>query len=370
MAKTKVLHVIKGLGRGGAEQLLVSAAPYGDASRFEYEVAYVLPHKDALVSALRDAGITVHCLGEGGGKTWPLRLRRLVKERGIDIVHTHSPQTAALARLALGRRSRFIHTEHNVWECYRPTTYWANMLTLARNQMVFAVSDDVGRSIRYPAWLRWLPMPQVRTLYHGLDPKQTAAWKGFEGVREEFGIAPDAPLIGTVGNFRPEKGQKYLIEAMSEVAARVPGVRLMMVGIGGLEQQMRAQVRQAGLDDVVVFAGFREDAVRLMSAFDVFALSSLQEGLPIAFLEAMTLGRPVVVTDAGGMPEVVRDGVEGLVVPKGDGAALAAGLVRMLGDADARRRMGEASRERAAEFDIRETVKRMEAVYADLMTAR
>ena len=111
----RILLLIKGLGRGGAEQLLVSAAPYRDADRFEYEVAYLLPEKDALVADLEGLGIPVHCLG-GRGVGWVGRLRTLVRDRDIDLVHAHLAYTAIGARLGLRRRRLpLVYTEHIVW---------------------------------------------------------------------------------------------------------------------------------------------------------------------------------------------------------------------------------------------------------------
>jgi glycosyltransferase involved in cell wall biosynthesis len=117
----------------------------------------------------------------------------------------------------------------------------------------------------------------------------------------------------------------------------------------------------------VVFTGFREDVSRLLAAIDLFVLSSLHEGLSIALMEAMALGKPPVVTWVGGLPELVRDKEEGLLVPPADPAALAAGIDRLLQDAALRDRLGRTARRRAAEFDIRAAVRRMEEVYAELL---
>jgi hypothetical protein len=198
----RILVLIKGLGRGGAEQLLRSAVPYIDRDRFDIEIAYLLRTKDALVSELVEEGIAVHCLHAGAGIGWVKRLRALVREREVRVVHTHSPYAAVGARLSLNARVHLVHTEHNVWERYRAPTYWGNALTFSRNRHVFAVSETVRRSIRYPAPLRRLRMPPVETMYHGLDLARTATWTGGDGVRNEFRIPAGAPLVGTVANFK------------------------------------------------------------------------------------------------------------------------------------------------------------------------
>ena len=364
----RILFLIKGLGRGGAEQLLVSAAPYLDRSRFDYEVAYLLPHKDALVGELESFGVPGHCLDGARGVGWIRRLQRLVRERHIDLVHVHSPYAALGARLAPALRSvPLVCTEHVVWDCYRSLTKWANLLTFTANDHVFTVSDEVRASMRYPGIARVLPRPPLETLYYGLDFEEVRRWGGRDGVRAEFGIAEDAPLVGTVANFKNHKGYEYLVEAAAKVHASVPEVRFLLVGQGPLEQVTRRRAAEAGLEDVMIFAGFRTDAPRLIAALDVFTLASLHEGLSIALLEAMALAKPVVITAAGGNPEAVEHERSGLVVPPRRPAELADGILRVLADNEVASRLAGAAAQRATRFDIRSSVARTETVYDDLL---
>lgn len=365
----RVLHLIKGLHRGGAEQLLVSQAPYLDRDGFDYEVAYLLPDYNALVGELQSAGLRVTCLRGARGAGWIRRLRHFVRERGIDLIHDHSPYVAIGTRLGLKRRSgpRLVYTEHNVWEAYHRATYWGNLLTYARGDHVFAVSEHVRASIRYPRPFRFLPMPPVETLYHGVDPMAVSRWGSSDGVREELGIPDDAPLVGTVANFRPSKGHTILLEAAVRVKRAVPQVRFVLVGLGPLESDIRRRARDLGLDTTVIFAGARDDAPRLAGAFDVFALSSVHEGLAIALIEAMTLGRPAVVTRVGGLTEVVEHEKQALLVDPGDPKGLSDAIISLLRDSDLRRRLGEAARLRAKDFDIRKAVRRLEEVYRELL---
>jgi glycosyltransferase involved in cell wall biosynthesis len=217
-------------------------------------------------------------------------------------------------------------------------------------------------------------MPPVETLHHGLDPAAVAAWGG-DGeagggaarVRAELGIPEGVPVVGNIANFKAAKDHATLLRAAAKVRGELPEVRFVLVGQGPLEPQARRLAAELGLDGTVVFAGFRTDAPKLAAAFDVFALSSTYEGLPIALIEAMALGRPAVVTGVGGTPEVVEDGAQGVVVPPRDPGALAGGLLRLLGDTGLRAKMGAMARERAFDFDIRTAVGRMEQVYAELL---
>jgi glycosyltransferase involved in cell wall biosynthesis len=360
-----VLILIKGLGRGGAEFLVLSAMRHRDPNRFRYLVAYLLPWKDALVPDLAAVGVPAVCLEGGHGWGWARRLRSLLRQERIDVVHAHSPYPAVGARLVAGR-SRLVYTEHNVWQRYHRATYWANAATYPRNDLVFSVSDEVRRSIRYPRPLSFRRMPPVETLYHGVEPSLLERAAEPDGVREEFGISPEALLVGTVANLKAHKGLEHLLSAAVLIRKTVPAVHFLVVGEGEARRELEARAQQLGLTGAVTFTGFREDAVRIASAFDVFAMSSVHEGLSIALLEAMALGKPVVVTRVGGLPEVVEDGKEGILVPPSDPSALAARISDVLGDSTLRKRLGRAARLRAQAFDVRRSVRRAEDAYEEL----
>lgn len=247
-----------------------------------------------------------------------------------------------------------------MWPSYRPATRFANAATYPRNDHVFAVSEAVRASIRFP-----LALPPVETLYHGTPAENGDDRRG--ALRRDLGVPSNVPVVGTVASFKSQKGHRYLIRAASRVRKSVPDVRFVLVGGGPLEQEIRADVRRLGLDSTVLFAGSRDDAPCIGGDFDVFALASVHEGLPIALLESMTRGTPAVVTAAGGLPEVVEDGRQGFVVPVADDAALADRILALLADAPLRERLGRAARERAREFSIESAVRRTEAVYAELL---
>jgi glycosyltransferase involved in cell wall biosynthesis len=260
---------------------------------------------------------------------------------------------------------RHVYTEHNLWARYHPVTYLANRMTYGRNDHVFAVSEEVRTSIRVSLGTR--PAPVVETLYQGLEPSAAGLWEQPDGVRGELGISPDAPLAGTVGSLTPKKSHETLLRATRLARRSLPDLRVAVVGQGPMAGALHRRAAELAVEDAVAFVGYREDAARVASAFDVFVLSSRHEGLPVALLEAMAAGRPVVATRVGGVPEVVRDGGEGILVPPGDPEALAAAMVTVLVDSDLQARLGEAARRRAADFDIRRTVRRHEEVYARLL---
>src|SRR5262245_20493542 len=209
----RVLILIKGLGRGGAELVLVNAAPHFDTARFEFECAYTLPAKRDIAPELQRAGMRVLRLGTGRGASWIWDLRAHVQRTRPDLIHIHSPAVAAVARLALPRRGlRMVYTEHNVWQGYHRVHAFANLVTFPRNAHVFAVSDEVKASIRYPLPLRFRSLPPVETLHHGIDASSVSSWGRPDGVRAEFGIPVEAPLVATIGSFKPQKDHPNLIQ--------------------------------------------------------------------------------------------------------------------------------------------------------------
>ncbi|MFE3197707.1 glycosyltransferase [Embleya sp. NPDC059237] len=360
--RVRVLWLAKGLGRGGAEQLLVNCARHLDDERYEVEVAYVLPWKDALVPTLRGLGITVHCLG--GGRRWPLRLRTLVRARGYGLIHTHMPVPAVAARV-VAAGVPIVHTEHNMWPRYRRPTRLANAWTYRRNSGVIAVSSAVADSI-VPGRLRPGVSPTV--IHHGPDLGDAFAGPGArERARRMLDLDQDAFIVGTVANFTPKKDQLGLLDAHARVRERHVGALLVLIGSGPLEATLRERANRVDLKGSVVFTGSRGDVPTLLSAFDVFALSSRQEGLPVSLMEAMTVGLPSVVTAVGGMPEIVTDGIEGVVVPPGDPRAFGDALAAFAADPARRRACGEAAHKRSAEFDVAGAQRRIEDVYARVL---
>jgi glycosyltransferase involved in cell wall biosynthesis len=193
------------------------------------------------------------------------------------------------------------------------------------------------------------------------DPNRRRRW------RQRHGLEPEAIVLTHVGRFAPPKNHALLIEAFAQVRAHTP-LYLLLVGGGELEDAVRQQVAGLGLQERVRFLGVRADVPAILNASDVFVLSSRWEGNPLSVMEAMAAGLPVVSTAVGGVPELVREGETGLLVPSGDAAALARALQALVDDPARREAMGKAARQHAiTHFDIRHTVRQYEALYERLL---
>lgn len=366
LGPVRVLHVVKGLGPGGAERLLVSVATVADAAAVRYEVAYLLGWKQHLVAELEALGVPTHLLAGSRGMAdprWPGRLRTLGRQ--VDVVHLHSPAVAAVARPAL-RAMRgapvVVSTEHNLWTSHTPLTRAANALTLPLDRVRWAVSAEVVAS-EWPAW-----RAKTEVLVHGVPLQALQARRGERArARAAHGWAADDVVVAVVANLRTNKDYPTLFAAAARAIAAEPHLRFVSIGQGPLEDQLRLALAGHGLGDRFVMLGYHEDPPGVVVGADVFTLSSRHEGLPIALLEAMALGIPPVVTAVGGNAEVVTDEVDGRLVPPGDAQALAAAYVELARDPGARARLGAGAATRASAFDIARTARILEARYRSLV---
>ncbi|MFN8024869.1 MAG: glycosyltransferase [Acidimicrobiia bacterium] len=366
----RVLWLIKGLGPGGAERLLVEHATTGDREACAYEVAYLLDWKQHLVPQLEAAGVPTHCLGvrRDLDPRWAWRLHRLLRRNRYDVVHAHSPLVAAVGRvlaraLPRGRRPAFVYTEHNLWSSYNTVTRVANDTTFGMNDHVFAVSADVRDSVK-PKW-----RDRVEVLVHGIDATAVRAQLADrQAVRDELGVQPGEVLAVTVANLRVAKNYPGLLEAARLVVDAGAPVRFAAAGQGPLEAEIRALHADSGLGEHFTLLGYRDDATRLIAGADLFVLASDNEGLPVTVMEALTLGVPVVATAVGGVPEVVADDA-GLLVPPRDPRALADAIVRAA-DPTVRDALAAGAARTGDRFSSRDAVGRIDAVYREVSDRR
>jgi len=359
--------VIKGLGRGGAELLLAAQIRERDRRHFSYEVAYLAPQKDALLADLQAAGVKVTCLNarSSADLRWLRRLRKLLLEREIEVVHAHSPVAASLTRVILrtiGRKKRplMVTTEHNLWKSHARLTRMADSLTASQDDARIAVSTAVRTSL--PTRL------QVRTevIRHGIDVAGIESQRSDrEDVRSELGLGSEL-VVGTVANLRYTKGWPDLLAAAKQVLDTMEKVSFVAVGQGPMEEEIRNLHRHLGLGDRFRLLGFRSDAVRVMAGCDVFCLASHHEGLPVAVMEAMALGLPVVATDVGGVSELVADRIHGRLVPPHRPDLLADALIDLLTNETHRSRAAGAVREKSESLSAGRSIRRMEEIYETL----
>ena len=363
-----MLWLVKGLGPGGAERLLVAAAGQHDREVFEISCAYLLPWKQQLVPELEALGVATTCLNVRDERDvrWAARLRRLLHEHPVDVLHAHSPYPAGIGRLVTRTlparvRPRSVYTLHNTWRSFAPPTRVLNGATMRLDAADISVSRQAHSTL--PARLA----ARTEVLLHGIDLQAAHAQVDRDGARRELGFTAEDTVFGTVANFRAQKDYPNLLAAARLLLDRGVPVRFLIVGQGPLDAEIRAEHSRLGLESTVTILGERHDAIRVMSACDGFVLASKNEGLPVALMEALAIGLPVVATDVGGVSEAISNDVNGLLVPPSDPVALADAIEALVTDPARRARLSEGAAARAPRFDIRRTVARLEAVYRSVV---
>lgn len=367
----KVLHVITTINRGGAENHLVELVHGQLAGGLRVAVVY-LKGDGYWMAVLQEAGAEVTGLGLSRyGELAPLwRLRRLLAGFAPDIVHAHMPPAELYVRLALlgsrGGGSPLVISKHNDEPFFRGLGQRCLGRWVARGAAhLIAISDAVNR---YSCANLGVPASKVTTIHYGIDTAPYAAVEGEAviALRAAWDVPADAWVIGTVARLVPQKALPVMLEgyAAYRAAATRPS-RLVLVGRGPLEADLKSLAARLGIGEEVVWAGFREDIPTVMRAFDCFALTSNYEGFGLVLLEAMAAARPVVATAVSAIPEVVADGETGLLCPAGDAAAVAAAFTR-IEDRALRATLGHAGALRAGErFTLERMVAKTVAIYQE-----
>jgi glycosyltransferase involved in cell wall biosynthesis len=374
--KLRVLLVIKCLGYGGAERLLVDMVAKGDRGGFDYEVAFVLDAEHALVPDIESAGTPVHALGARGNwdLRWMANLRTLIVGGGFDVVHFHLPYTAAVGRLVVAtiparQRPAVVYTEHSLWNKMAVLIKGLNRATIGRDQALVVVSEAAHDAL--PEALKG----RARVIVHGVDLSRSEALVVRRDdlrrrLRSELGADDGELVIITVANLRPEKGYDVLLDAARLASDRKLPVRFAAVGRGPLAELLEERHHQLDLGDRFQFLGQRDDVLNLLVGADVFVLASRQEGLPVSLMEATSVGIAIVATSVGGVPQVITDGVDGLVVPPGDPTALVDALQRVVCDPALRERLGAGALRRSAMFDVTSASREVEGIYRQVAGIR
>jgi glycosyltransferase involved in cell wall biosynthesis len=373
-----VVHLITRLELGGAQQNTLFCVEHHDRSRFAVQLwAGTGGMLDEEANAIANAEVRivpwlVHPIAPLRDVGAVCRLASMLRD--VDLVHTHSSKAGILGRAAarLAGVPGIVHTVHG-WsfndtqpratrrlylEAERAAARFTDRIVcVSRFDRDRAIASGIGDAFQY------------RIVRSGIDRSLYAPPPGARArVRETLGAAPDDVVVGSIANFKPQKGPLDFVEAARRARSSDPRLRFFIAGDGELRPAAERAIAQAGLAGIVRVLGWRTDVAELLAATDVFLLTSLFEGLPRVVLQAMAAFVPVVATDTGGVAEVVVDGATGRLVPPGDPAAAAAAVIALAADADLRKRLALAAHARLGdEFDSRRMVSRLEELYDEVL---
>jgi glycosyltransferase involved in cell wall biosynthesis len=358
---------------GGAERVAMEIATRLDQRRFESLFCASRYWEGARTDSVRDAerrmdeaGVRYFGLGRRSSTDlyrW-LPLSRILRRERVDVLHAHMFGSNAWGTV-IGRLARVpvIVAHEHTWSYEgRPLRRLVDREVIGRGSTVFiAVSRDDRRKM---IEIEGVNPKKILHVPNGIAPPPPPSGAD---VRSELGIPAGAPVIGTVSVLRPQKALDGFIRASAQLLRDNPDLRVLLAGDGPLRGELTELVDSLGAADRLMMLGYRSDAPDVMAALDVAVSSSAFEGSPLAVMEYMEAARPIVATRVGGVPDLIEDGVNGLLVEPGDVPALAGAIRRLLDDPDAARRMGEAARERRRrEFTVDLMVRRFEALYERL----
>lgn len=376
MRKINLLYIITKLELGGAQKQLLSLIKNLDQGRFNL---FLFAGQDGLLVSdfLRIGGLTLK------GSRWLERpinifkdflslfeICRFIKKNNIDIVHTHSSKAGILGRLAgkLTQVKIIVHTVHG-WSFNDYQPVWFRRLFIWLERVNAQFSDKlivVSEHDRKKGLVNRIGKEgQYRLIRYGIDYGEFNITE--RGIREEFGLNNDL-VIGMISCFKPQKSPQDFIKLASLINQGLPDVKFFLVGDGVLRSQIENLINRFGLQKTVILSGWRRDIARILSAIDIFVLTSLWEGLPISVLEAMAASKAVVATNTGGIAEVIFETKTGFLVPAHNINAMHRRLAILLKDENARKQIGKnAKASLTSEFSLENMVNNTRDLYDDLV---
>lgn len=383
MPKIRVLHIITRLDKGGSAYNTLLTVSRLDKAKYETvlmsgvtndpdaEIAgftarenidYIfVPQLVREINLLRDA--IAFC-----------KIFRFIKKGKFDIVHTHTSKAGILGRWAakLAGVKIIVHTPHgHIFYGYFgrfKTKFFIFLETItARITDKIITLTQVGKDEHIKFGIA--PGEKFIPVYSGIEIERFINFKpDSDGEKKKLNILPGIFVIGTVSRLDPVKGNRYFIFALPAIVKVFPGLKAVFVGEGSEKEQLISYTRELGIYDNVIFTGERQDVRGLMCAFDIFVLSSLNEGMGRCLLEAQALGLPVVATEIGGVPEVIKNGLTGILVPPADPEALSAAIISLLKDEARRLEMGrEAKKWVDNRFSVEAMVNKISELYEGLI---
>ncbi len=381
--KIKVLHIITRLDKGGSAQNTLLTVSRLDKEKFDVtllsgytndpnsEVAdfttrerlnyFCIPDLVRRINLLKD--IKAFC-----------KIFVFIKKRKFDIVHTHTSKAGIIGRWAgkLAGVGIIVHSPHGHifygyfgWFKNNLFIFLEKLTSLITDRIITLTQRGKEEHIKY----KIAPPNKFVPIYSGIDIKEFSNFQvNRVKEKEKLNISLDVPVVGTVNRLDPVKGNQYLIASLSEVVKFFPTIKVIIVGDGSEKEKLKHYVTELGLSENVIFLGLCKDVRQILSTFDIFVLPSLNEGMGRCLLEAQALGIPVIATKVGGIPDVVEDGLTGILVSPRNPKEMAETIIRLLRNKAARKNMSEAAKKWIGErFGVESMVKKISDLYQEIL---
>jgi glycosyltransferase involved in cell wall biosynthesis len=378
--KIRVLVAITVLGTGGATNVVLDLANHLNQSP-EFEVLLITgpipPSRNDLTPLAHQMNIPIQMVPNLINHIDPLvnfkaitDLRRIMVAGDFDVVHTHSSVAGVVGRLAayFARVPVIIHHVHG-WGLHEKMSTISRILYLnlerlcARftNQLIVVSKTDIQKGLEY----RIANEEKYALIYNGIDQERFEQTVDEQQIRVELGLKPESDLVGMVGRLDEQKNPLDFVRAAAIVSASYDNVQFVFIGDGPLKNDSEKLIRELGLQDNFFLLGYRDDVTRIMPVLKITALSSLWEGLPIVFLEALCAGKPIVANNVDGAKEIVIDGETGYLVTPGDPSEMAEKILALLNDDSLCYDMGGIAKNRSEYYSVERMVSEIEQLYKD-----
>lgn len=368
---TKVMHVISDTNIGGAGRCIISFLKEYDRSKFS--VSVILPSDSKLKREITEYGVKIFEVADLAEASFNFRavssLVKLFRRYKPDIIHTHAALSARLAGRIAGK-SKIVYTRHSVFPQKWYLTFGPFKLI---NFTVSSLTCDYVIAVAAAAKKNLLdtgvPAGKISVVYNGVSEVDSLSGEQCLYFKTKFGINPQDTLIGIAARLTEVKGHEYFIEAAEIVAKKYKNVRFLIAGTGEYEKKLRRLVKEKSLQDIVLFLGFVEEMDEFMNVIDIQVNASFgTEAASLSLMEGMSLGKPAVVSDFGGNPELISNGENGFVVPQKDGNAIAEKILLLLEDKQLYSDMSENCKEVfKRRFRLQIMVENIQNIYESLM---
>ncbi len=366
-----VVHVVHSLEGGGTERFLLSLLRAFDHHTMRH-VVVTLRDAGSLAAQLPDEVACIALGAVGRSRTSGFHLARVCARLRPSLIHARNTCTWSDAVMAcmLVPGAKLVLGFHGLQSGgdFSRRDRYAVRIARALGASFTSVSElgqrQMARQLR-------LPLQRIAHLPNGIDPGRfdAHATQTRHLVRESLGYLPHERVIGIVGSLTAVKGHDLLLTAFANTARTIPAIRLLVVGDGPLRGALEATARELSIHDRVHFSGWRDDVPALLGAMDTYVCASRSEGMSNALLEAMACGLPVIATSVGDHPTMIRDGIDGLMVPPNDAQSLTSAIILILETPELAHRLGAAARSRAGSFDLQRSVAAYQQFYRSLLVA-
>jgi len=371
MDKINILHIYQNSKIGGVQQQLLSLLKAYDREVFN-PIFCCLGPKEAMSKEIETLGIEVIALNRSRYHKFSLGIVRdlykLMKQKKIYIVRTHRYRANLYGRLAAwlsGVPVIIISLHDNYIKDVRLERKIANKILSKVTDKIIAVSESIRKDImKYDG----IDSSKILVIPNGIDIERFDPKGNFANIREEFLIKKSDIVIGFIGRIVSVKGLEYLIDALLFLKEEFKNIKLLITGEGSLLDRLYEKAKENSVNNSVIFTGRRRDIPDILSCIDIFVMPSIAEGLPNSLLEAMAMGKPIVATEVGGIPELIRNGVNGILVLPRDPGALATAIKGLIVNSQSAAKMGQAAKDLVHDnLSIKAIAQKWQSLYLSIL---